>query len=1620
MVTRTAKKVSTKSGRKIDTTDLPAAPANFVAAFYANASEADLKSFGAGLRTYLASSMWQFASERRPGASKVRVFNPTDIDHTIIEAVNDDMPFLLDSIIDTVRRLKFVVHFVLHPVLQVQRDAQGHMLGVVRDINRVHAPAVKIDPKSMERSRICAESMIQVQIDRCLDPEMLAIIERDLNSTLNDVRSAVEDWPAMQQKMVEAVAHATAPKYQSSAATNVAEVREFLEWLNRNNFIYLGYREIILSLEGEKKSAPSRVATIQIDRKTGLGVLRDPDIHMFGGLRRLAKSQNPTLLRYVQQNHLLVVTKTNVLSRVHRAVPMDAIFIRRFDENGQIVGESLFVGLFTSQSYTQTSREIPFLRHKIADVCERAGFNPHGHDGRALMHILDAYPRDELFQIGEDELLANCLGILQLQERARAAAFVRIDPFERFVTCLLYVPRDRYDTTLRVRITALLEKAYAGSVRDWELRVDNGQTARIFTTIEVTPDAPRPNVANIENGLREICRSWGDRLRAALTNAHGEGLALELLRRYGDAFPVAYRESVDPYHAVQDIRDLERGRTQPGLIVDLLMDEDGQRLHLKLFQPERAITLSEALPLIENMGLKVTQMGGPYQIKPENGGGECVFIHEFVCLAAQPLTRDFSKIKPLFEDAYGKVSSGEIENDALNALTLRAGLAAEDIIILRSISRYLRQLRLRYSQEMIAATLLAYPEAARLIVALFTTRHDPDLKNNRVVVQRDIETKLAEQLAGIRTLEEDRIIRRYINLIQASLRTNHYQRQPDGQRKSYLSIKFDCKAVDFMPLPRPLYEIWVYSPRTEGVHLRGGKVARGGIRWSDRREDFRSEILNLMKAQMVKNTVIVPVGSKGGFIVKRPPAESEKMRDEGIECYKILMRGMLDITDNRTGNRIVPPPRVVRNDGDDPYLVVAADKGTATFSDIANSVSQEYGFWLDDAFASGGSAGYDHKGMGITARGAWEAVKRHFREMGKDIQSTDFTCIGVGDMSGDVFGNGMLLSKHIRLLGAFDHRHIFCDPNPDPAISFAERKRLFALPRSSWADYDSSKMSKGGGIFPRTEKSIKISPEMKKAYGITADSLAPTDLMQAMLKAEVELIYFGGIGTYVKSEDESHDDASDRANDAVRINGRDIRAKVIGEGANLGMTQRGRIEYALNGGRLNNDAIDNSAGVDTSDHEVNIKILMRDLAVNGGMSIPARNKLLASMTENVGELVLRDNYLQTQALSMLASQAVDFLPAHARCIQMLERTGLLNRSVEYLPDEGEIAERQRLGKGLTRPELAVLMAYTKIWLKPQLLATDLPEDPALRPDLQGYFPEALQKKYPAKIENHQLRREIIATQLVNDLVNRLGVAGTLATIERNGCSAEELARAYLIAREAFAADAIWPHIEALDGKIPADVQMRLILSVARTLVRVVNWILNPKQKAQHLAASPETYRRGVEHLQGWLAGRPHALGARALRQEAEWRAVGVPQAVARHINTLPFLATALDLTLLVSETGASFATAADTFFTVEQRLSLDWIKDHAAAMSISTPWQREALAGGIESLGRIHHRLAAKILGKISGKNQKKAEDNRLKAWMDTHSKTLAHYDVMLTEWRGQGVFDLAMLMLAKDCLETL
>ena len=1572
----------------------------FVARYYGQVDPEDLRERAPADLYGAALSHWNFARKREPGHARVRVFNPTieehgwQSTHTIVEIVNDDMPFLVDSVVMEVNRHGLMLHLIVHPIITIERAADGTLTGLAPD-----------DSKTSTR-----ESFIHVEVDRVTEQAALETLAADLVRVLDDVRAAVVDWKPMVAKARE-IAAGVGKTPLPLPEDETTEGKSFIDWLADNHFTFLGYRcHDLVTKDGQY--------ALQIVAGSSLGIFRGTEAKSvsssFAALPAAVKA-------YARRPELLIVTKSTARSTVHRPGYMDYIAVKRFDAKGEVVGEHRFLGLYTSTAYSTAPNEIPLLRRKTGNVIRRAHLPPGGHAEKALRNILATYPRDELFQIDEDDLLRTVMGILHLGERQRFRLFVRRDAFERFLSCLIYAPRENYSTEMRQKWQAILMEAFNGTSSEFNVHLSESKLARIMITVRTTPGHVPPfDVRALESELAQAARRWDDELKEALIVAQGEARGVELQRAFGNAFPAAYREDFPARAAVPDITMMDRlTEAEPlGMSLYRPLEAGPGALRFKLVRLGAPMTLSDSLPMLERMGMRVLDER-PYRVTPE--GRAPIWIHDLGLQA--PIADTEVEIDPLnavFEDAFARVFRGEVESDDFNRLVVTARIPAVEIVILRAYAKYMRQTGFPLSQAFIESTLAAHAPIAALLVSLFKQRFDPAEGVGAAARASDQVRAIGEALEAVENLSEDRVLRQYLALIQATLRTNYWVRDAAGARKTYLSFKFDPSKVPGLPEPKPMFEIFVYSPRFEGVHLRGGKVARGGLRWSDRPEDFRTEILGLVKAQMVKNTVIVPVGSKGGFVLKRAPAASDReaFMKEGVACYKDYLRALLDLTDNRVGDRIVPPPSVKRHDPDDPYLVVAADKGTATFSDYANGISLEYGFWLGDAFASGGSAGYDHKAMGITARGAWESVKRHFRETGLDTQTTDFTVVGVGDMSGDVFGNGMLLSKHIRLVAAFDHRHIFLDPNPDPAITFAERERLFKLPRSSWADYDAALISAGGGIHPRSAKSITLAPEVAATLAIDAKAMTPTELVNAILKAPVDLLYNGGIGTYVKAKTETHAQVGDRANDALRVNGSELRCKVVAEGGNLGCTQLGRIEYAQGGGRIYTDAIDNSAGVDTSDHEVNIKILLGLPIAEGELTEKQRNTLLAEMTDDVAALVLRDNYFQTQALSVTGRIALQLLDAQQRFIQFLEKAGRLNRAIEFLPSDDEIAERRVKGGGLTAPERAVLFAYCKIWLHDELVASRLPDDPWVATALERYFPQALRDRYPAYMPRHPLKREIIATHVTNSMINRIGSTLIHRLMETTGAKPDEIVRAYLLTREIFGFVSLWLAIEALDNRVEDAVQSAMLLEASGLLERGTTWFLRSRRLTDDMAATIALFRPRAEALAERMTELQDAADrAQLAAAAAAYVAKDVPPALAARVVALDTLYSTLDIVEVAETTQRPVELVARIYFELSTRVGVPWLRERIAALPADQHWQMLARSAMLDDLSGLQRSIAGEVL--TGGGDMEKAPA-LIGAWRDRNARAIERQAQLLTELRAAGAVDAAMLSVALRELRSL
>ena len=1530
---------------------------------------------------------WSLLRVRSPGEVRVHVYSPSAEEHgwasphTVVETVVDDMPFLVDSVSAELTRHGSAIHLVIRPILDVERDEEGRLVAVESGNGR-------------------PESLIHVEIDRQADPAMLEQLRGDLLRVLGDVRAAVEDWPSMRERAREIAAELS--EKPLSEHDEAAEARQLLLWMDEGHFTFLGYREYDLADEdGEDvlRAVPG----------SGLGILREkgePPISVS------FQDLPPEVRKLARERNLLNLTKANSRATVHRPSFLDYVGVKRFDVSGEVTGERRFLGLYAHTAYSAMPWEIPVLRRKAQRVLGRSGLKEGSHDHKALIDILETYPRDELFQISEDELYDIALAVLQLGERQRVRLFVRRDLFGRFFSCLVYLPRDRFNTDNRRRIQEILTEAFDGVSVDYSTRMSESVLASLHLVVYVEPGRTiEYDTAELEARLAAATRAWTDDLRDALFEQLGEERAGPLFERYGEAFPVAYRDEFPARQAVFDITRMEKLDAGGDLATSLYLPlrSTSEQLGFKLLRSSTPVLLSDVLPLLENMGVKVTDER-PFEIRPRDG--EPAWIYDFGLRHGQGAGLEADRVRGTFQDTFVRTWRGEAEDDGFNRLVLSAQLTAREITVLRAIAKYLRQAGSTFSQDYMEDTLSAHAGIARRLVELFRLRLDPDRFADTDAKARTLERDIDAAIDGVEKLDEDRILRSFLRVVRAVLRTNYFQTDAEGRAKPYVSLKLDPELIPDLPEPRPLVEVFVYSPRVEAVHLRGGKVARGGIRWSDRREDFRTEILGLMKAQTVKNAVIVPVGAKGGFVVKRPPTgDREALQAEVVECYRTFMRGLLDVTDTLAGGDVVPPPDVVCHDDDDPYLVVAADKGTATFSDIANAISAEYGFWLGDAFASGGSAGYDHKKIGITARGAWESVERHFRALGKDIQSGDFTVVGIGDMSGDVFGNGMLLSRHIKLIGAFDHRHVFLDPNPEPEASFAERERLFHVPGSSWADYEPTVLSPGGGVFPRTDKAIPLSPQVREALGVDATSLTPNEMIRVLLQAPVDLLWNGGIGTYVKARAERHAEVGDKANDGVRVDAEKLRCRVVGEGGNLGFTQRGRIAYALGGGQIFMDAVDNSAGVDCSDHEVNIKILLDAIVADGDLTEKQRNALLADMEDDVAALVLRDNYEQAQAISRSAALAKSMVEVHERYIRALEQSGALNRELEFLPSDETLGERKAAGGGLTPPEFAILLSYSKIALSQELLASDLPEDPYLSAELEQYFPTLLRERFRPQLLNHPLRREIIVSRVVNDLVNYAGTTFVFRLGDETGAGAAAVVRSYTAAREVFSLRGLWGAIEALDGQVPAETQLTMLLSSRVLLERSTRWLLRNRRRPLDIAAAVSHFEPGARAISETL---PTLLGSAerdvARGEAAKLETAAVPAALAERVAHLEPLVPALDIVDVAGSAGVEVGSAAEVYFALGALLELHWLRDQIVALPRDTRWDAMARAALRDDVYAEQAALTAEVLG--AGADGRAPRDC-VQAWLAENDAPVDRCLQVLTDMRTEGPPDLARLSVA-------
>ena len=1564
----------------------------FAKALYSNMSKEDLANRNDSDLYGAALSLWNSLEKNTSDDAVIRVFNPEvakdgwQSSHTIVEIIAKDMPFLVDSVRMAMTRENIASHLLLHSPLKIQRDKNEKISG--------------LSSLKAEQESTSTKTVFFIEIDRQTDATVIESFKKELESVLVDVSVAVEDWQPIREKLI-AVSKSLPKSHKDKNDNEINETVEFLDWLVKDNFTLMGYRQYELSpVQGDYQ--------LKGKMDTSLGLMKNSDAEH----TRLLSELPEVARQEARSSNLLILTKTNSLSRVHRPAYIDYVGVKRFDDKGNVIGEDRFIGLFSSNFYNNSAADVPVLKSKINRIMDMCDFAKGTHAYKAVLNILETYPRDELVQAREHELLEVAMGVLQIQERDMCRLFVRKDAYGRFLSCMVYVPRERYNTALRRETQAILANAFNSDVKvEFTTYFSESTLARTHYTVRVTDNNIEYNVKDIENNLIEAARTWEDKLQSALLESAGEARGNELNRKYCNAFARSYKEEVLPSAAVVDIEKLEMLNDDNKLEMLFYRPQEeasSNIVRLSLFHKDEPIHLSDVMPMLENFGLRVVGET-PYSVKTSDGGIN--WIMDFSMLIDSKGMADFDKISARFRAALTSVWANRLENDGFNRLVLMGGLTGREASILRAYAKYMRQIGVTFSQTYIESTFANYPHIAAKIVNLFAKKFSVKSPASAKTLEK-LGLEIYAELENVANLDDDRIIRLYVDMIVATLRTNYFQKDAEGKFKSYISLKIQPSLIPEVPLPVPAFEIFVYSPRVEGVHLRFGKVARGGLRWSDRREDFRTEVLGLVKAQQVKNTVIVPVGSKGGFVCKQLPSEREAFIKEGQECYKIFIRGLLDITDNIERGEVVPAVDVTRHDEDDAYLVVAADKGTATFSDIANGIAIEYNFWLGDAFASGGSVGYDHKKMGITARGAWESVKRHFREMDINCQTTDFTAVAIGDMAGDVFGNGMLLSKHIRLQVAFNHLHIFVDPNPNAAASYPERERLFNLPRSSWEDYNKELISSGGGVFSRAAKSITLSPEMKKMLGTKKASMTPNELIKASLMMEFDLLWNGGIGTYIKHSKETDADVGDRANDALRINGKDLGAKVFGEGGNLGATQLGRIEFAAKGGRVNTDFIDNVGGVACSDNEVNIKILLNGLVAEGDLTRKQRDELLYSMTDEVSELVLKDCYRQTHTLSITQSKGTSTLKEKIRFIHALEKEGKLDRTIEFIPTDEELAERAAAGRDLTRPELSVLVSYAKMVLKESLVTDEITENPYYRQLLVKSFPRPLREKFNDAMNNHPLRKEIIATKLANNIVNDMGLNFMVRMNEETGANEAEIALCYSIASEIFQMRDTWLSISDLDNKIPSNVQTEMLYQLRRTVRRATRWFLRHRTKAQTIEQSIEAFAPTFADLSENLT--KYIVKTESDRIESareELTQSGVPVEIAQRIVSLSSLFSVMDLTQIAQNSNRKIDMVSHTYFKLGAQMGLHWFLDQITNQPVSNHWQALARASYREELDWQQRTLSEVVLNSFEGDSSD--VDGQIEQWMDSQDLLLQRWKQMLTEFKTSQSHDFAKFSVA-------
>ena len=1559
---------------------------SFAKAFLRRLSDEDLLAAGPDTLFGMVSSAFGFADSKGTNASAVRVFNPTierdgyETVGSVIETSTDDSPFLVDSVNEELLARNLVVSRLLHPVVGTIRDEQGRIERVLSGRDASHR-----------------ESVMHFEVDRPLTDDEREKLAARVKQILHDVRLVVRDFEPMQERvkhMIE-LARGGAVRYSPQ---EVGETVDFLDWLLQYNFVLLGYREYeLLELEPEQRA-------IRAVPGSGLGILSDVQRSAFADPTRLS-ALDPVIRRRIEDGDLLVFSKTNAYSSVHRRARMDYIGVRIVNPQGEILGEARLIGLFTSKAYMEPATKTPLLHHKLEQILEVEDLIPGSHDYKEVVELFESFPKDELFQASTQELRRLVVGLLQLEKHGGIRVLVRKDLYGRSVSVVVALPRDRFNAALRKRLQQFFLERFQGVTVDYHLSLGETESARIFFTVHLAPGSQIPEVPYeaLETEVEKLARSWDDDLKDALMARIGPERGTMLAEKYSPRFPSYYKASDEWGLIVDDVLALEALESSPeGFLVGIGNESKGERLtRVKLYKTGGKVDLSAFIPILEALGLRAVE-----EIPTAVQGEGKVYIHDFGVLDGRGAVLDLGAEADTVAETIAAVWRGECESDSLNRLVTLTELDWHQVQILRALRKYRMRVSSRYTEEYRNDAMAAHGEIAAKLVHLFEARFDPERDASEEAID-EVRQEIHQDLRQVTSLDQDNILRSLLGTVEAIVRTNAYLVD-----RPALSFKLRSARVPEMPKPYPLFEIFVYSPQMEGIHLRGGMVARGGIRWSDRKEDYRTEVLGLMKAQKVKNAIIVPDGSKGGFILKRVTATPDELRAEVSTQYVTLMRGLLDITDNRVDGEVVHPAGVRIHDAPDPYLVVAADKGTATFSDTANAISEEYGFWLGDAFASGGSHGYDHKELGITARGAWESVKRHFREVGIDVMAQPFTVVGIGDMSGDVFGNGMLYTPQIQLVCAFDHRHVFIDPTPDPAASFAERQRLFAIPRSSWADYDASLLSEGGAIIDRSTKSVTLSPQARAALGIPDDApaeMSTNEVIHRALQAPVDLLWNGGIGTYVKADGEGHTEVGDRANDPVRVNGNQVRARIVGEGGNLGFTQRGRVEYAKQGGRINTDFIDNSAGVDTSDHEVNIKVLL-DLAVQRGeLSIDERNVLLQGCAQDVVAHVLYDNYLQAQILSQEMEFSVQRIESYEDLMQQLEAEDELEREVEFLPSPDTMGERRGAGEGLVRPELAVLLAYAKRSIAAALLDSEFPDSPYLFQDLQSYFPPAVVERYGHLIEDHPLKRELVATIASNDVVNAQGITFVSRMVTETGASPADVVKAFRIARDVTGSIERWADIEALDGQIDPELQGELLNGVDWLVETTSRWYL-VRAEGQRMSEAVDQARDSFAELSDVI----DQIGPETWREEHEHEArrlvaEGVPPVLARRHAFQAELVHGPDIIAVAHATGRSVLEVARGFFLLGERLEIDWLESQLESMSVGTRWQRWAQQSMEDDLFNLRRQLAEVALAECGPL----PIDEAVEKFLESRSEPLGRLQRFMRGLAVDGMSDLAQLTVA-------